>query len=165
MTDAASDPAGARGPSAAEAREPLGPRVLAERRALRLARLAWAGAMLVQGLNLAYEVSSSPAAPVGWLVRPAVQGLGILLVSLVLGHSLRLQAYKRGWKGRAVTPSAYLRGNALTFAALTLGACLLLGFAPGAGTDRGIVRVLALALGLATALNWPHGKPMRPAGA
>ncbi|BAM03338.1 hypothetical protein PSMK_11790 [Phycisphaera mikurensis NBRC 102666] len=120
---------------------------------------------MIQALNLAYEVSLRPAAAAAWPLRPAVLALGVLLVGLFVGHTARLQAYKRGWRGRAVTPGAYLRGNLLMLAALTLAACLVFGAAPAAGADRPLVRMLGLALTLATLLNWPHGRPMRAAGA
>ena len=154
----------ARGPSAGTAPEADGPRIPGEKKALLRTRLVWAAALLIQGLNLAYELSLRVGPPVGWPLRPALFGLGVLLVCVVFAHSARLQAYKRGWRGRAVTPEAFFKGNLLSLAALTLGACLLLGAAPSTGADRGIVRMLGLAATLATALNWPTGRPMRPAG-
>lgn len=155
----ANGPAG-RGPSPETPLLPDGPR----RWALRSARLAWAAALVLQAMNLGFELTVGPSATIGWPLRPAVLALLVLLMAVVFAHSARLQAYKRGWRGRVVTPPAYLRGNLLMLAALTLAVCLILASAPFTGADRGIVRMLGLAATLATALNWPHGRPMQPTG-
>ena len=120
-------------------------------------------AVALQALNLGYVLSAASGQPAGWPLPPKLLALGVLLASVAVAHTARLQAYKRGWRGRAVTPAAYARGNLYMLASLTLGACLLLAAAPFTGADRGVVTMLGLAAVLATVLNWPHGRPMTPA--
>jgi hypothetical protein len=132
---------------------------------LTVLRIIWAslvmGIVTITGVLVALTLQNPPASTgLGWAFAGAAAAL--MALAAVLGHVLRQQMFKAGWQGDAVRPSAYASGTIAYLAAIE-GACVLAAIFLVLGVP--IVAGLAVVgVGLALmALNFPTGKPMRPA--
>jgi hypothetical protein len=134
------------------------------RGALAMLRIAWAAALLAMLVVAAVVLSlfGDDPAPTdgarGWLRYLAVVAL---VVGLPLAMFLRNQVYKANWRGDAITPDGYLRGNILLFSTLEGIAVVSLLIMAVTGTDYLLTAVAAVCFA-AVAVNFPTGKPMQP---
>lgn len=88
--------------------------------------------------------------------------IGAALVMIPAGYMARSQAYKSSWRGSAILPRGYLRGNLLLFAFCE--AVAMLGLVATLLNGKFMPTIIPTAIALAVqAVNFPHGKPMHPA--
>lgn len=129
-------------------------------------RLIWALALLIvlplpfiaatlTGTAWLSEVPDGPGKT--WNVRAVVLGL-VLLASGFYGRN---QVYKANWRGDAVTPDGYLRGNALLFGAIALAGLLAFGVGVWQGLPTAIYQGAIVLVGLLV-FTFPNGRPMLP---
>ncbi len=146
--------------------EPIVSQSMTPPQALRLARLGWGVLLLLQSLAAGLCVGFLGAAPVNEAapVSPSLLFL-IAVTSLVVltpvGLFIRNQVYKAHWRGPAVTPRGYLKGNVLLFVLLEAVVLEALVFAMVAGPHPGLLLVAAGSL-LVQVVNFPTGRPMQP---
>ncbi|MCE9588934.1 MAG: hypothetical protein K8S99_00235 [Planctomycetes bacterium] len=102
--------------------------------------------------------------------RPPQQGMeimtfvaaGMLFTMVPTGYFVRMQFYKRFWRGDAVDPTGYFTGNLLLFALCEAVAFFGL-VATLAQREWRWPAVIAGAAMLVQLVNFPTGAPMRPA--
>lgn len=100
--------------------------------------------------------------PTGQAGQSMMLAVMVGLVALIIGHVARSQAYKAQWKGEAITPAGYIKGNSLFFTAITGGAVALLGLSMAGGWPAPTFAAAPIIIGLLI-FNFPNGKPMLPA--
>lgn len=135
--------------------------------ALKQTRLRWAIAMLI---NLPLPFIALPITGTDWIDQQpggaAGQSMGIAIVigiaALIAGHVARIQAYKADWKADVIGPAGYLKGNTLFFAAITAGALALFVLSVTGPWPAPTFAAALPVIGL-LGINFPNGKPMRPA--
>ncbi len=134
--------------------------------ALRSTRLRWLLTLLITS-PLPFIVL--PITGSDWLTQqPGSSASNAMLLSaliagglLLLGLFTRNQMYKANWRGEAVTPAGYLKGNTLLFAAVALAAASLMLISIVTGFPAPTFAAAPLLVGLLI-FNFPTGKPMQP---
>jgi hypothetical protein len=86
-------------------------------------------------------------------------GVIALAMFVPLGYFLRMQTYKRYWRGSIIAPQGYLTGNLVLWLLIETAATvsLLAVLIQGSFWPAGVPAAIAVALHL---VNFPTGKPM-----
>ena len=128
-------------------------------RALRRLRCFWAGSVVAV---LSGTAASCTAPWLGGAVSPAVAAL-IAGAAVGLAFPVRMQQYKRAWRGDAVTAEGYARGAGLFFLIVATGTGTGALLAPlPTGPAIGIAGALALAASFPGAAPTIPTHPRRP---
>lgn len=138
----------------------------AQHHALTRARLLWGLTLLVvvplpfiagtlTGMAWLSQIPEGPGK--AWNMRALVVGLFLLAA----GMYGRNQVYKANWRGDAVAPLGYLRGNALLFGMIALAGLLAFGIGVWQGLPTAIYQGAVVLVGLLI-FNFPNGRAMRP---
>ena len=126
---------------------------------LQTLRLIW-GAMLA-GIVTVFVILTQVvgATPLGLFPYLSAGAWGVLVIGGVAGYFVRMEHYKSGWRGHAVTPEAYASGNIILFAFLEGGAMMgnIAAFIEGPR----IANIAAVAVAVAVlVVNFPTGRAM-----
>ncbi|MFN3168130.1 MAG: hypothetical protein ACE37H_13800 [Phycisphaeraceae bacterium] len=135
--------------------------------ALKRLRLRWGGALI---LNAPLPFVALPITGSEWITQaPDDAATSAMVTAVVLGGAAvagglfaRNQIYKANWQGEAVTPAGYLKANTLFFIAVSVGALALFVLSILNRYPAPTFAAAPILIGL-LALNFPNGKPMRPA--
>lgn len=135
---------------------------------LLVLRILWAAllaGLLFFGVMVAVGIMNQAGEPAADTVELAnlllVLGVGLLVVLMPMGYFIRMQCYKRYWRGEVVAPEGYFKGNLVLLAICEglalfgLVGCLMHGsFWPNVLTTLGALMVHMI--------NFPTGRAMRP---
>lgn len=135
--------------------------------ALKQLRRRW---LVALAIALPLPFIALPITGAQWIEQAPGSGAGQTMTFATLcglfavggGLFARNQAYKAGWKGDVVSPDAYVKGNTLLFIALLAGAVGLFVISIGTGYPAPTFAAAPVFVAL-LAMNFPNGKPMRPA--
>ena len=91
----------------------------------------------------------------GWVA------VGLLVVVVPVAHIVRAQIYKAGWQGESINPNAHATGTLAYLALLEMAGVvgLIAVLLTGAWLPGIVPPAVAIIL---QAVNYPHGKPMKP---
>lgn len=135
--------------------------------ALKRLRVRWLVALFV---NLPLPFVALPITGSAWIEQaPGDAAQSVMFAAIILGGVAvaaglftRNQVYKAHWQGEVVTPKGYLKANTIFFAAVTAGALVLFLLSIINRYPAPTFAAAPIVIGL-LALNFPSGKPMRPA--
>lgn len=135
--------------------------------ALKQLRLRWMVALLT---NAPLPFITLPITGSEWIEQsPGDDATNALLIAALIGFAAvvggvysRNQAYKAFWRGSLVEPAGYLKGNTLFFVAVNSAAYALFLISITTGYPAATFAAAPILIAL-LAMNFPNGKPMRPA--
>lgn len=138
-----------------------------QRLALRKTRGIWFGALCIQ-LPMPFIIL--PATQTEWIEHApsgeAKQAMVLAaifgIISLIVGMYRRNQIYKEHWRGDVIQPDGYRRGEMAFLYSLTVGALAIFMTSFLAHYPAPTIAAAPILLGLMF-MNFPNGKPMRPA--
>ncbi|MEM9882895.1 MAG: hypothetical protein AAF800_08255 [Planctomycetota bacterium] len=130
-------------------------------------RVIWAavlmGLVTVMGVLVFLTLSEEPNADVEpSLPVVSLIAAGLLITTIPVGYFVRNQVYKANWRGDAVTPEGYLRGNIAFYALIEFPAVIaaISVLIEGAVWPHAVPWLVTVGLLL---VNFPTGGPTRDA--
>ena len=132
---------------------------------LLILRIIW-GAMLMGQLILMAVVvllnQSKEAVPFENIKSMYVVAVGFAMFSVMAGSFVRMQVYKKHWQKDRVMPQGYMVGQLVSLACIE-GACFFALVVVLLHQTISATMVLPVVLLAVFVLNFPNGKPMKPA--
>lgn len=138
-----------------------------QKAALKRLRARWLAALLT---NAPLPFIALPITGSAWIEQPPgeratqvmLYAVMVGVLALLAGLFMRNQAYKAHWRGEVVEPAGYLKGNTLLFAMINGAAAVLFGISIVNDYPAPTFAAAPVFIGL-LAINFPNGRPMRPA--